>query len=254
MGFGDGGGINHFRDDNGYLIVNAEHSEIHGGCLGGYVLSCYFTNCLIDRVLLAQVEGWPGNAFICTNCTFHGGSLDLNVNYTPIPIAVRDCAFDGDTLSVTSYAANSNYANYDYNAFTTTNSSLRFPIGGTHDAFATNGMNWQSSWFGNFYLPTNSPLIAAGDVTANVVGLYHFTTQTNQVIEGDSQVDIGYHYVATDSNGNPLDTSGDGIPDYLKDANGNGIFDAGNPYNWLIYNSQNGLSSTNVLQVFTPLK
>ena len=50
LAFGDGGGLNHFRDDYGYLIVNAEHSEFHGGILGGYVLSCYFTNCLLDRM------------------------------------------------------------------------------------------------------------------------------------------------------------------------------------------------------------
>jgi len=259
LGFGDGGGINHFRDDYGYLIVNAEHSEIHGGCLGGYVLSCYFTNCLIDRVLLAQVQGWPGNAFICTNCTFHGGYLDLNVNHTPIPIAVRDCTFDGDTLSVTSYAANSNYANYDYNAFT--NTAGKFPIGGTHDQIVPGGFNWESSWFGNFYLPTNSPLIKAGDVTANVVGLYHFTTQTNQVIEGTNMVSIGFHYVATDSNGNPLETYWQGIPDYLADTNGelgtwemyyfghlgldpNASFDGLG--NTVLYDYQNGLVPNNL--------
>jgi hypothetical protein len=36
-------------------------------------------------------------------------------------------------------------------------------------------------------------------------------------------VDIGYHYVATDTNGIPLDSNGDGIPDYIEDANGNGL-------------------------------
>jgi hypothetical protein len=251
LGFGDGGGINHFRDDYGYLIVNAEHSEIHGGCLGGYVLSCYFTNCLIDRVLLAQVQGWPGNAFICTNCTFHGGWLDLNVNHTPIPIAVRDCTFDGDTLSVTSYAANSAYANYDYNAFT--NTAGKFPIGGAHDQIVTGGFNWQTSWFGNYYLPSNSPLIRNGDLTADKIGLYHFTTQTNQVPETNSVVDIGYHYVATDANGKPLDTNGDGIPDYLADSNGDGIFDAGDLADWLIFNYPI-VTTTNGLIVFTVLQ
>jgi hypothetical protein len=66
-------------------------------------------------------------------------------------------------------------------------------------------------------------------------------------------VDIGYHYVATDAFGNPLDTNGDGIPDYLEDANGDGVFDAGDWGNWLI-SPWNGLSSGSGLSVFTPLK
>ena len=65
-------------------------------------------------------------------------------------------------------------------------------------------------------------------------------------------VDIGFHYVATDANGNPLDTNGDGIPDYIKDANGNGSVDNGET-SWLI-GPYNGLSSANGLQVYTPLK
>jgi hypothetical protein len=69
------------------------------------------------------------------------------------------------------------------------------------------------------------------------LGLYHFTTQTNQAVEADSIVDIGYHYVATDQYGNPLDTNGNGIPDYLEDANGDGIYDSGDLSDW-----QNNLS------------
>jgi len=45
---------------------------------------------------------------------------------------------------------------------------------------------------------------------------------TNQVPETNSIVDIGYHYVATDTHGNPLDSNGNGTPDYLEDVNGNG--------------------------------
>jgi hypothetical protein len=73
------------------------------------------------------------------------------------------------------------------------------------------------------------------------------------VIEGNSKVDLGYHYVATDSNGNPLDTVGDGIPDYLADSNGDGVFDAGDLCNWLIFyypivTTNNGLIVFTVLQ------
>ena len=84
------------------------------------------------------------------------------------------------------------------------------------------------------------------------MGLFHFTTQTNQAPEGTSIVDIGYHYVATDAFGNPLDSNGDGMPDYLEDSNGNGVFDSGDLGEWQI--SPYGLGSGNALQVFTPLK
>jgi hypothetical protein len=251
LGFGDGGGLNHFRDDYGYIVVNAAHSEFHGGCLGGYVLSCCFTNCLIDRVLLAQVQGWPGNFFLLTNCTLYNGYLTLTPNNTAIPIVVHDCAFDGNTNSVSGYGANASYANYDYNAFT--NLVNKFPIGGTHDTILGGPFNWQTSWFGRFYQATNTLCLDKGDLTADQIGLYHFTILTNQVIEGNSKVDLGYHYVATDSNGNPLDTVGDGIPDYLADSNGDGVFDAGDLCNWLIFyypivTTNNGLIVFTVLQ------
>jgi hypothetical protein len=51
---------------------------------------------------------------------------------------------------------------------------------------------------------------------------------------------IGYHYVAVDGNGNPIDTNGNGIPDYLEDANGNGVYDAGDLGNWQTSASFNG--------------
>jgi hypothetical protein len=102
---------------------------------------------------------------------------------------------------------------------------------GTNNVVVTNSFNWQSSWFGNYYQTTNSLLTDKGDRTADQLGLYHFTTQTNQTVEANSVVDIGYHYVATDTNGNPLDSNDDGIPDYLEDANGNGIVDNGET-NW----------------------
>ena len=250
LAFGDGGGLNHFRDSYGYMTVNAEHSEINGGVLGGYVISCCFTNCLVNRVLLAQVEGHSNNVFILTNCTFFNGFLTLTPGNRPVTIAVRDSAEDGTTNSFSGYGANSAYASYDYNALYNTTGA--FPFGGSHNASVPNGFNWQTSWFGRFYQPTNTPCLNAGDLTADQIGLYHFTILTNQVIEGNSTVDIGYHYVATDSEGNPLDTNGDGIPDYLEDANGNGLVDNGEQ-SWLV-SLYNGLSYTNGLVVFTPLK
>ncbi len=92
-------------------------------------------------------------------------------------------------------------------------------------------LTWVNGPLGNYYQPTNSPLINMGSTTADQLGLYHYTVLTNQVPETNSIVDIGYHYVALGANGLPADTVGSGVPDYLKDANGNGLVDSGE-INW----------------------
>jgi hypothetical protein len=88
-------------------------------------------------------------------------------------------------------------------------------------------LTWQTGPLGNYYQPANSPLVNVGTTNADLVGLYHYTTQTNQMKETNSFVDIGYHYVAVDESGSPTDTDGDAVPDYLEDANGNGAVDSG---------------------------
>lgn len=180
----------------------------------------FLKNCLVFR------PDWSGivvsssprtNFFSVQDCTFYQGSLSL---YGIIYLSVSNSAFNGTsfTLSVTS-------TNCDYNAFL--QGSNRLPAIGSHDVIVTNSFNWQSSWSGNLYLPPDSPLINHGNTTADQLGMYHFTTQTNQVKETNSIVDIGYHYVATDTFGNPFDSNGDGIPDYLEDANGDGLVNNG---------------------------
>jgi hypothetical protein len=176
----------------------------------------------MDRMGGGQFEGYPGNAFIVQNCTWHGGWLSLTPS-AAISLVVRDSSFDGTCLSISNYAR-SGYANYDYNAFS--DASEEFPLSGNHNVVVSGGFNWQSSSFGNYYLPGGSPLIAAGDVTANLVGLYYFTTQTSQAPEGDALVDIGYHYVAADGYGNPL-ADGTGQPYYLDAGNGNIVEESG---------------------------
>lgn len=80
--------------------------------------------------------------------------------------------------------------------------------------------------FGPWYhVQTN--FVNAGSRTADQAGLYQETTRPNQVKEGSSIVDLGFHYVAADSNGNPVDTDSDGFADYLEDSNGNGNVDSG---------------------------
>jgi len=246
---------NHFRDGTGAqpLIVQATHCEFLNGA-GGYNLLMGFTNCLFVRAAMGNCtdEIYPYEYY--RNCTFHGGSLGFGHWESAAPYwksCLRDCSFEGTMFSIDDpFGVNAAYADYNYNAYLS--EAAQPPGQGAHTNTVT-AFNWQSSWFGNYYLPPGNPLIQQGSTTADKIGLYHFTTQINQVPETNSVVTSGYHYVATDAYGNPLDTDGDGLPDYLEDANGNGIFDAGDLGNWLI-SCYNGLTSTAVLQVYTPLK
>jgi hypothetical protein len=232
--------VNHYRDgESGQpLVVRASNCELFGG-FGGYNMLGTYTNCLFDRVAFSQSTGDTNPYAIFINATFHGGSIGITHWEAPMygdgpPYwysSVHNSAFDGTTFSISDpFSVNTNYADYNFNAFLY--GVTQMSPEGTNNVVVTNSFNWQSSWFGNYYQPTNSLLIDHGDRTADQLGLYHFTTQTNQVKEVNSVVDIGYHYVATDAFGNPLDTNADGIPDYLEDANGDGIYDFGDLGDW----------------------
>jgi hypothetical protein len=233
---------------------------------GSYDPSFYVTNCLFWRVCNGISGGGPDVAALTLqNCTFFNGGLVLT-RYgweNPAVWTIINTTFDGTAfLTADDWNGDPSWTQFDHNAYNTNNTSwtgyefwtqsgtLETP--GPHDV-QTGSYNWQSSWFGNFYLPPDSALFHAGNPTADQVGLFHFTTQTNQAPEETNRVSIGYHYVATDANGNPLDTNGDGIPDYIEDANGDGLYDPGDAGNWLI-SGYNGLSPTSGLSVFTPLK
>jgi hypothetical protein len=236
---------NHYRDNWAYGTSAFADCEFYISGIAAYDQSSVtFTNCLFFRVGV-YFDGYiqpniPSATF--QNCLFYNGFLTMN-RYTGQPVTtwtIQDTAFDGTGFSFTdNYNGNPTETAFDYNAYNTNNQSgLAYPYPytpvptnrlenlGAHDVF-TGTYNWQDSWLGNYYQPTNSPLIDKGNPTADQLGLYHFTTQTNQTVEGTSTVDIGYHYVATDTNGIPLDTNGDGVPDYLEDANGNGLVDSG---------------------------
>jgi len=235
---------NLFRDDNGELYINLKNCEFWDTGEGGYGIGLNLTNCLFYRTYIGVQSTGPAEMSM-QNCTMYGGNI-LTAHWGSWTDTVVNCSFDGgaDLSGVDSVT----YC--DYNAFDTNGS--QFPTSGAHDVIVTNGFAWESGWFGNFYLPTNSPLIEAGSTNANFLGLYHFTTQTNQVPDGTNIVTIGYHYVATDLYGNPLDSNGDGIPDYLEDANGDGLFDGNDLADWQI--SPYGLNGQSAFEVFTPLK
>ncbi|HEX3799309.1 MAG TPA: hypothetical protein VH413_11455 [Verrucomicrobiae bacterium] len=176
---------------------------------------------------------------------------------TPATITTYNNLFTGGTNSVTTSASayetyffhngagaganNTNYDNafdgveafmdglYSHNAYL--NGAINDGSSETGDVIAN--LPWLTGPLGSYYQATNSPLVNAGNTTADVIGLYHYTTQTNEVKETNSVVDIGYHYVALNSSGQPDDSDGDGLPDYLEDTNGNGTYDfASDLGNW----------------------
>jgi hypothetical protein len=241
---------NLFRDNYVLLVMGLQNCEIYCGGYGGYAASVNLTNCLSFDCSPGIFWNYGSNNLNLQNCTCYRGQVEGdNTTSGSWPVNIVNCAFDSTTFALTS-SSNTNGYHTDYNSFIVNSNTT--PYFGGHEVYVTN-YNWQTSWFGQFYLPTNSPLINTGSTTANLLGLYQYTTQTNQVKETNTIVDIGRHYVATDVYGNPIVTDGSGIPDYLADSNGNGVFDTGDLANWLI-SPFNNLSGTSVLSVFTPLK
>ena len=225
----------HFRDgSSGQPIwVRLRDCEVLNG-FGGYNICGAFTNCLLDRVDYWQGTSatYPQETFV--NCTWHGGTFATVHWESGAPywcVKVHNCAFDGTDISTQDpFGNNTTYGDFDYNAYLT--GATHPAPDGTHNQEVST-FNWQSSWLGDYYLPADSSLIDQGSPTADALGLYHYTTLADQTKDGSSTADIGYHYVATDGNGQPLDTNGDSIPDYLEDANGNGLVDNGElGWNW----------------------
>jgi hypothetical protein len=122
-----------------------------------------------------------------------------------------DSLFVDATISGPSELVSSHIGYYNSGRLTPTNTS---------DVILTNSA-FQTGTLGYFYIASNV-LVNAGSRYASNAGLYHYTMLTNNVKEINTTVDIGFHYVATDANGTPLDSDGDGLPDYWEDTNGNG--------------------------------
>jgi hypothetical protein len=180
----------HCRDDWGYLILRATDCEFYSGNVGGYVTSCYLTNCLFDRVYLAQVAGLPGNEVHVRNCTWNGGLVQFSRWYQspPILVTIQDCAFEQTAFSLDT---NGNTI-FDYNAYVA--GAPQLSPAGTHDLTPVSSFNWESDSLGNnYYLPTGSPLIDQGSRSALDAELECHTTKADQAPD-TGVVDIGLHH------------------------------------------------------------
>src|SRR5262249_25037052 len=119
------------------------------------------------------------------------------------------------------------------------------------DQVLTAAPAYATGTLGPWYItsPTSTSVVDTGSCSASLAGLYHYTTQTSQAKEGTSQVDMGFHYVALDGSGSPVDTDVDGISDYLEDSNGDGKYDNGDMSDWQVYDLPNAYRGKALLVV-----
>ena len=202
-------------------FLNAKVNCFSAGDFGS--LSAGVLNCLFERTPFASFNPGPGGLSLTAyNNLFVSAevSCDDADPSTGLGSFIFTDNFFYKSDAVVQPGINIRATN---NAYITNYSTLTSP-GGT-DLVLTN-FTFTNGPLGSYY-QLSTDLINAGSRTADLAGLYHFTTQTNLVKETNSTVDIGFHYVATDANGTPLDYDGDGVPDYLEDANGDGSASSG---------------------------
>jgi hypothetical protein len=181
------------------------------------------TNCVLDRV---NVEIEPTDAdpqWHFFQNLVRGGRL-----YAPVPAGrtayARNNFFDRTTLTVSgSWTNTHNGYVLGQNYLSPTNQT---DIRVTTVAYEKGPLGW-------YYYPTNggagslTDLVNKGSTNANLLGFSYFTGATNQTVEGSSMIDIGSRYLAVNALGEPLDSDGDGLPDYLEDLDGDGVLDGG---------------------------
>jgi hypothetical protein len=182
-----------------------------------------FCNSLFVRSRVT-FQPWKGANMSFTNNLFWGSA---GVSFSAIQSTISAVNNVFDSTAVSGNGVLGGVLSNNFNAYLKCTGTVPLGNAGPNYVIQTNSLAWQTGPLGDFYQPTNSVLLDAGSTNASVVGLYHYTTTTNQLKEAASIVDLGYHYAALDANGSPVDSDGDGIPDYLEDANGNGIYTPG---------------------------
>jgi hypothetical protein len=198
-------------------------------------------NNLFHRSYFGAIDGSSTLfSLIAYNNLFRGGAFSLYYNSTLATWSVYNNLFDTSSISL----GNKTPSN-GQNGYIATSALL----GGTGNKTVNSG-DYQIGVQGRWYYPITgsnlATLIDSGSMSAGSAQLYHYTTRTDHA-KDNGTVDIGYHYVAIDANG-PIDSDGDGIPDYLEDRNGNGTADTGE-YSWT-----SAMNSSGGLTVYTPFQ
>jgi hypothetical protein len=215
-----------------------------------------FTNNFLQRVNFTMRQAYNGdttpaplhfwnNLVVGSILTLQGGTVPQIAAWT-----ARDNFFDAVTISASTFGNS-------HNAYTT---AATLP-GTTGNDQVSIVPNYVTSALGTNYYGTSPPLsnlVNAGSRNRDAAALYHYTVLAAQTKEGEDTgsavVDIGFHFIAL-STGLPKDSDSDGIPDFVENRSGTGVFTSGiDPSDWTSYTSPNSLTGNPGLQVFTPLK
>jgi hypothetical protein len=200
-------------------------------------------------------SSYPGFTLNQYNNLFKGGTNQYYYYTGATTWTVADNLFDCEQLS---QAGTFSPSHNGYAAGLGVLSGDPVPKANLVPDYQSGRMTNSLGYLGQFYYPTNggstslASLIDAGSRTPAAAGLFQHTVTTNQVKDGLPWVDVGFHYVALDGDGNPQDQESDGLKDYYEDSNGNGNYDPGlGETDWRTSDTTVPGSS---LQVFTPLK
>jgi RHS repeat-associated protein len=131
---------------------------------------------------------------------------------------VYDNLFDNDVLTFSQAGSPPEPLRIGYNGFINTAN-----ITNSYGSIQNLDRDFVNGPLGAYYYPT----IGGSNSLARLINgdpcrigstacLYYYTTTTNQAIEGNTPMDIGFHYVAL-TNGAPLDVANtNGVPDFLE--------------------------------------
>jgi hypothetical protein len=156
------------------------------------VMTVALTNNLLHRVdfSLDQDSDYPRLLVVLRNNLFRGGRLKVADYNSTGTWSARDNLFDQTNLAYSQAVPNSN------NGYTASS-----PLPGSSGGDILNLVpDYVTGPLGDYYYPATganlAQLLDAGSRPGDAAGLYHYTTLTNQIREVNSQVDIGFHYVA----------------------------------------------------------
>ena len=209
-------------------LISTQHFTSTGVDTNGLNVDLAFqaNNNLFRRSPVIHLEPIPASA---GNWTFEDNLFD-KCGFLQSVVGASgplDYGYNADYLLTVGELADLNYRF----AFNSTNRLVTTTTGdgfadGTGEITLSQVPPYEAGPFGNYYLPTSTPLHQAGSRTADLAGLCQYTTRLDQTKEVAGQtVDIGAHYV-TATNGSlgwfPSDYDHDGIPDYVEDSSGTG--------------------------------